>query len=90
MDDNALKRLIAARRADAQRLETEIIIACERAACRSRPRRNQPSDWNETAWRRYVLAAAQTPDRLRDSLRKIYGEISALERIAFEDHATSR
>jgi hypothetical protein len=82
MDNDALNRLIAARRADASRIETEIVIACERAACRSRHKRNQPRDWNDTAWRRYVLAATQTPPRFRASLRKLYEQISALEQLS--------
>ncbi|VFU17522.1 hypothetical protein [Methylocella tundrae] len=82
MDNEALNRLIAARRADAGRIHTEIVIACERAACRSRRKRNQPSDWNKSAWRRYILAAAQTPPPFHASLRKIYDQINALEHLA--------
>ena len=78
MDTDALNCLIAARRADASWIETEIVIACERATCRSRRKRNQPRDWNDAAWRRYVLAATQTPPRFRASLRTIYDQISAL------------
>lgn len=90
MDNDALRRLIAARRADAQRIETEIIIACEQAACRSRYKRNRPTDWNNAAWRRYVRAATQTPHRFRASLRKIYDEINALERLAQEPQPAAR
>ncbi|WP_174511237.1 hypothetical protein [Methylocella tundrae] len=81
MDDDALRRLIAARRANAQRIETEIIIACERAACGSRHKRNRPSDWNDAAWRRYLLAA-QASSRFDGSLSRIYADIDALERLA--------
>ena len=82
MDTDALNRLIAARRADASWIETEIVIACESAACRSRRKRNQHRDWNDAAWRRNVLAATQTPPRVRASLRKLYDQISALEQLA--------
>ncbi len=78
-----LKRLIASRRADAQAIETEIIIACERAACRSRRERNRPSDWNAAAWRRYVREAFKAPHRFAAVvLPKIYQDIYQLEQLA--------
>ncbi len=79
---NPLNRLIASRKADAGQIQTEIIIACESAARRTRYQRKRPADWNNAAWRRYVSEAAQAQYRFGDSLRQIYHEIDALERLA--------
>jgi len=80
MDDDALKRRIAARKAEAQRIATDLIIACERAASRGLAKRNMPAKWNDAAWRRYIKAVTQAPHI--SSLARVYDYIRAFERLA--------
>ena len=56
MDDDPLKRRIAARKAEAQRIATDLVIACERAASPRLAKRNMPAKWNDAAWRRYTAS----------------------------------
>ena len=82
MDDDALKRRIAARKAEAQRIATDLVIACERAASRRLAKRNMPAKWDDAAWRRYIRAATQAPHI--SSLACVSDDIKALEQLAAE------
>ena len=55
-------RTLAARRVRAERLAVEVILHCERAACGRSARHADPSEWNRTAWRRYLLTAERGPN----------------------------
>lgn len=85
MDHQALNRGIALRKAEARRLQTEITLACEKAASRSYRNRQlpaDPSDWDHATWDRYLSEAARMEHCFGDRLRKIFREIQALERLA--------
>ena len=61
----------AIRKNQADRLAVDLILDYERAASRGNPRDCVPAQWNRTAWRRYLYAAAHAPSVVE--LRRIYG-----------------
>ncbi len=54
-----LTRRLAARKLEAARLATDLILDCERAASGRNRKRADPARWTETDWRQYLRAAAR-------------------------------
>jgi hypothetical protein len=85
MEHSALKEAIARRREEALKINTDIDIACDKAANRGCPRDQASADrseWTHAAWNRYVAAAVEM-DRLYSArLSRLYRDIEALERLS--------
>jgi hypothetical protein len=85
MDAISLKIGLALRKEEAHRLQTEIILACEQAAGRRWPNGHLPTDqadWDNATWERYLTEAAKMESLLGERLRRLYREISSIERLA--------
>ena len=61
----------ARRDAAADLCGVDLILECERAASRRNPRDRDPKQWRESAWRRYLYAAAHAPSLV--DLERIFG-----------------
>jgi hypothetical protein len=71
-----------------QLIETDIVLACERAASRACPRWRLPADrakWTKPAWDRYLSEALRMEQHFGARLRRIRHDINSIER-----HATLR
>lgn len=85
MDPYVLRRRIAALHERAQRLEAEIVLACEQAAsrkCRNGQLPADRSEWSAAAWDRYLAEAVRLNHHLGRRVSAIRDEIDALERLA--------
>jgi len=61
MNPQDLMSRLAEQKLAADRLATDLILDCERAARRRSSRRADPARWTDTDWRRYLRAAARSP-----------------------------
>ena len=61
----------ACRDAAADLCGVDLILEGERAASRRNPRDRDPKQWSESAWRRYLYAAAHAPSLV--DLERIFG-----------------
>ena len=77
MTFDPVQHRLAARRSAAEKLATDLIIDCERAASGRNSRNADPAQWNCTDWRRYLHAAAHSPAALR--LPALYAAIGEIE-----------
>ncbi|MBB4200754.1 hypothetical protein CCR94_12620 [Rhodoblastus sphagnicola] len=77
MNIDPIKQRLAARKLVADRLATDLIMDCERAASGRNSGRVNPAQWNGTDWRRYVHAAAHSPAALH--LPALYASIGEIE-----------
>jgi hypothetical protein len=77
MNAELLSRQLSARKIVAERLATNLIVNCERAASGRNGKRVNPALWNKTDWRHYVHVAARSPAIL--SLPALYRDIGDIE-----------
>jgi len=83
MDCDELKRLAAVKRAKLQSLETEFVLACEKAASRKCRKRQLPSDrskWSPSTWNSYLAEAIQCNFHRGHKLCAMLEEADNLER----------
>jgi hypothetical protein len=77
MSSQHLAHRLAARKLAADRLATDLILDCERAASGRNGKRVDPARWTDTDWRSYVRAAARSPATSR--LAPLYHAIGDIE-----------
>jgi len=77
MNPQHLARCLATRKLAADRLATDLILDCERAASGRNGKRVDSAQWTETDWRSYVRAAARSP--ATSQLAPLYHAIDDIE-----------
>ncbi|PPQ35569.1 hypothetical protein SAMN06265338_12628 [Rhodoblastus acidophilus] len=77
MNANPIQQRLSARKQAADRLATDLIMDCERAASGRNSRNSNPAQWSGTDWRKYVHAAAHSPAALH--LTALYASIGEIE-----------
>lgn len=82
MNAEDLSRQLSARKIVAERLASNLIVHCERAASGRNGKRVDPALWNKTDWRHYVHVAARSPAILR--LPSLYRDIGEIENALHE------
>jgi len=76
MKANRIQQPLDVRKQAADRLATDLIMDCERAASGRNCRNSNPAQWNGTDWRRYLRAAANSPAALH--LTALYASIGEI------------
>jgi hypothetical protein len=61
MNPQHLARRLVSRKLAADRLATDLILDCERAASGRNGKRVDPARWTDTDWRSYVRSATSGP-----------------------------
>lgn len=82
MDRHLLATRLAARRSQVFVIEDQLITACEHAAGHGQRGHRPPFDrraWDRRTWHRYLREAVLQDRKLRPALRRLNGEIAALE-----------
>jgi hypothetical protein len=77
MNADQLSRRLSARKMVAERLATNLIVHCERAASGRNGKRADPALWNKTDWRHYLHIACRSPATSR--LPALYSSIGDIE-----------
>ncbi len=85
MDNQIIADRLAVRRQQVSFIEDRLVSACERAAGHGRRGRRPPDDrdaWDRHTWDRYLREAVVQERELGADLRRLHGEIAALERLS--------
>lgn len=91
MDRHLLATRLAVRRSQVFVIEDRLLTACERAAGHGQRGHRPPPDrraWDCHTWHRYLREAVSQERELRPALRRLHGEIAALERLSSFSTAT--
>jgi len=85
MDNQSIADRLAVRRQQVSFIEDRLVSACERAAGHGWRGRRPPDDrdaWDRHTWDRYLREAMVQERELGADLRRLHGEIAALERLS--------
>lgn len=85
MDHHLLATRLAVRRRQIFVIEDRLLTACERAAGHGRRGHRPPPDrraWDRNTWHRYLREAVSQERELGPALRRLHGEVEALERLS--------